>query len=165
MKLLQSLEMTLPAQKGSDAQRCNAMCDGCLQEGEDLTVQEECHTAECDECISNKVVCEPCKNVFSYGLCLTHCSFYVESLHVHLLNQLLENNHKWKWTEQCDKAFLKVKEMITSKQVLTHYDPSLPLRLACDACPVGIGAVLSHVMIDGSERPIAFASRTLTIIA
>ena len=52
--------------------------------------------------------------------------------------------------------------MITSEQVLTHYDPSLPLQLACDASPVGIGAVLSHVMTDGTKRPIAFASRTLT---
>ncbi|KAM7438769.1 hypothetical protein ABFA07_011747 [Porites harrisoni] len=52
--------------------------------------------------------------------------------------------------------------MMTSEQVLTHYDPSLPLRLAFDASPVGIGAVLSYVMNDGTERPIAFASRTLT---
>ena len=81
---------------------------------------------------------------------------------VHPLNQLLENNHQWKWTEQCKTAFHSVKEMITSEQVLTHYDPSLPLRLACDASPVGIGAVLSHEMNDGTERPIAFASRTLT---
>ena len=78
------------------------------------------------------------------------------------MNQLLENNHQWKWTEQCETAFYNVKEMITSEQVLTHYDPSLPLRLACDASPVGIGAVLSHVMNDGTERPTAFASRTLT---
>ena len=81
---------------------------------------------------------------------------------VHPLNQLLESNHQWKWTEQCETAFHNVKEMITSEQVLTHYDPKLPLRLACDASPVGIGAVLSHVMNDGTERPIAFASRTLT---
>ena len=52
---------------------------------------------------------------------------------VHPLNQLLEKNHKWKWTKQCDEAFLKVKGMINSEQVLTHYDPSLSLRLACDA--------------------------------
>ena len=81
---------------------------------------------------------------------------------VHPLTQLLEKNHQWKWTEQCEIAFHKVKEMITSEQVLTHYDPSLPLRLACDASPVGIGAVVSHVMHDVTERPIAFASRILT---
>ena len=52
--------------------------------------------------------------------------------------------------------------MITSEQVLTHYDPSLPLRHACDASPVGIEAVLSHVIHNGTEQPIAFASRTLT---
>ena len=46
--------------------------------------------------------------------------------------------------------------------MLTHYDPALPVRLACDASPTGIGAVLSHVMPDGSERPVAFASRSLT---
>ena len=46
--------------------------------------------------------------------------------------------------------------------VLTHYDPGRPLRLACDASPVGIGAFLSHITEDGSERPIALTSRTLT---
>jgi len=52
------------------------------------------------------------------------------------LTQLLEKNHQWKWTAQCKIAFHKVKEMITSEQVLMHYDPSLPLRLACDVSPV-----------------------------
>ena len=46
--------------------------------------------------------------------------------------------------------------------VLTHYDPERPLKLACNASPVGVRAVLSHLMEDGSERPIVFASRTLT---
>lgn len=81
---------------------------------------------------------------------------------LHPLHQLLEQNNEWQWTERCERAFTEAKRMITSEQVLTHYDPALPVRLACDASPTGIGAVLSHVMSDGSERPVAFASRSLT---
>lgn len=43
-----------------------------------------------------------------------------------------------------------------------HYNPELPLLLACDASPVRVGAVISHKIPDGSEKPVAFGSRTLT---
>ena len=49
-----------------------------------------------------------------------------------------------------------------SDEVLTHYDVNLPVKLACDASPYGIGAILSNTMRDGLERPIAYASRSLT---
>lgn len=45
--------------------------------------------------------------------------------------------------------------------MLVHYDGNKQLKLACDASAYGLGAVISHIMDNGDERPIAFASRTL----
>ena len=67
----------------------------------------------------------------------------------------------WKWSARQNKAFLKSKELLTSSQLLVHFDPKLPLILACDASAYGIGAVLAHRLKDGSEKPICYSSRTL----
>ncbi|CAC5364001.1 unnamed protein product [Mytilus coruscus] len=77
------------------------------------------------------------------------------------LHRLLEKDVKWDWNEECKVSFKRVKDLVTSEQVLCHYDPELPIRLACDASPFGLGVVLSHKMLDRMERPIAFASRSL----
>ena len=68
---------------------------------------------------------------------------------------------KFEWTRECQSAFEEVKQILTSEAVLVYYDPSKDVTLAVDASPHGIGAVISH-MIAGEERPIAYASRTLT---
>ena len=77
------------------------------------------------------------------------------------LNALLQKNTSWRWSQECKQAFVKAKSCVVEHSVLVHYNPDLPLRLAADASAYGIGAVISHVMPNGKERPIAFASRTL----
>ena len=61
---------------------------------------------------------------------------------LHTSHQLSEQDSEWQWTEQCQQVFTEAKRMITSEQVLTHFDPALLVRLACDASPTGFGAVL-----------------------
>ena len=78
------------------------------------------------------------------------------------LNQLLQQGRKWSWGKEQELAFAEAKKQLTSTQVLTHYDPQKPLVLSCDASPYGVGAVISHQLDNGDEKPIAFASRTLS---
>ena len=77
------------------------------------------------------------------------------------LHRLLRKQSTWTWGTEQQDAFDRVKGILTSDSVLAHYDPSKPLLLACDASPYGVGAVLSHQLDDGSERPVAYASRSL----
>ena len=78
-----------------------------------------------------------------------------------LRNMLLEK--EFKWNGDASEAY-KIKEILISPQVLTPYDPALPLILATDASKHGLGAALSHKFENGLERPIAYASRTMTAI-
>ena len=49
-----------------------------------------------------------------------------------------------------------------SSQLLVHFDPNLEIHLACDASSYSTGAVLSHKIPNGSEKPVGFVSGTLT---
>ena len=77
------------------------------------------------------------------------------------LYSLLQKNTRWTWSAAQEEAFEEAKRQLTSPCLLVHFNPAKDLILACDASPYGIGAVLSHRMADGSDKPIAFASRSL----
>lgn len=72
-----------------------------------------------------------------------------------------EKRDEFQWTNECEKAFRWVKSELTSSRVLAHYDPKEQIVLACDASNYGLSAVLSHRYKDGTERPIAFASKVI----
>ena len=73
----------------------------------------------------------------------------------------LRKDEQWHWGQKQKVAFGESKKLLLSSQVLVHFDPNLEIRVACDASAYGIGAVISHKMPDGCEKPIAFVSRTL----
>ena len=79
------------------------------------------------------------------------------------LYMLLKKGVKWMWSKTQEDAFIEGKEALQSDALLVHFDPNKPLVLACAASPYGCGAVLSHQMPDGTERPIAYASRSLSV--
>ena len=100
----------------------------------------------------------------SYLGLLSYYSCFLSNLSTQLgsLYLLLKHNQSWCWRPTQEKAFTKSKELLTSSHVFVHFDPELDIVLTCDASVYGIGAVLSHCMPDGKERPIDFVSRTLT---
>ena len=99
----------------------------------------------------------------SYLGLLTYYGKFLPNLATKLapLYKLLQHRVPWRWTSAQDAAFRESKKLLASSSPLVHYDPKLPLILACDASAYGIGAVLAHRMPDGSKKPIGYASRTL----
>ena len=81
---------------------------------------------------------------------------------LHPLNNLLKTGTKWEWSKECSQAFKQAKQnshQLKSSPIMTQI---VPLTLAADASAYGVGAVISHVYPDGSQKPIAFASNTLS---
>ena len=76
------------------------------------------------------------------------------------LYKLLESK-KFLWTKKEEENFKIIKEQIYAESNLVHFNPKLPIKLKCDASNVVIGSVLLHVLPDGTEKPICFASRVL----
>ncbi|KAI8117697.1 hypothetical protein CVS40_10440 [Lucilia cuprina] len=67
-----------------------------------------------------------------------HCVPNLSS-ELHLLYDLTRNNVKWVWSEKHQYIFEKSKELITNIGILTHYDPTKPIIISCDASPYGVG--------------------------
>ena len=72
------------------------------------------------------------------------------------INQLTRKNVPFDWNEECQKAFQSLKQELISNRFLTYFNPKL------QSSPVELGAVLAHKLPSGEEKPIAYASRTLS---
>ena len=91
-----------------------------------------------------------------YHKYLPNISTKLEPLHA-----LLRKGTAWKWDDCVRRSFKAAKQMLCSTGLLVHYDPKKRIVLHCDASPYGVGSVMSHVMDNGEEKPIAYHSRAL----
>ena len=84
------------------------------------------------------------------------------------LNKLISGDNakkkhrKVEWTDECQEAFEKLKEACTDTPILAYADYKKPFRLNTDASERGLGAVLYQTQEDGTQRVIAYASRSLS---
>ena len=78
------------------------------------------------------------------------------------LNRLRRKDVTFHWGKNERDAFQSLKSAINNSSLLVHFNPNLPLKLTTDASQTASGGVLSNIYADGSERPIAFTSRTFT---
>ena len=70
---------------------------------------------------------------------------------------LLKEDAEWIWTPDHDAALSRIKDKLRSILPLRIFDPSLPVTIAADASPVGLGAVLMQ-----ENEPVFFVSRKLS---
>jgi hypothetical protein len=80
------------------------------------------------------------------------------------LYNLTKKNTTYRWTEDCEAAFLKLKESLISSPVLVYPNFSEDAGmfvLDTDASDFGLGGVLSQKQDDESERVIAYGSKSL----
>jgi hypothetical protein len=72
------------------------------------------------------------------------------------MTKLLEKNAKFKWSPQCEEAFLNLKKLLTTAPVLAQPDIDKPFDVYCDASNIGIGGILMQ-----DSCAIAYASQQL----
>ena len=76
------------------------------------------------------------------------------------LNDLLKKDQPYRWLTECQEAFEKLKEVLSTPPILALPNDEGTFVLDTDAAESSIGAVLSQIQ-DGQERVIAYAGRTL----
>lgn len=83
------------------------------------------------------------------------------SIRLDPLHKLLRKDEKFVWSEECEKSFKEIKELLCSQPVLEIFDKDLPIKIYTDALLEGIGAILKQLQHNGKEKPVAYFSKKL----
>ncbi|UYV64758.1 K02A2.6-like [Cordylochernes scorpioides] len=78
------------------------------------------------------------------------------------LGMLLVKGQDFVWDCSQERAFRKLKELLTTQPILAAYDIRKPTMVSSDASSYGLGAVLKQEGKNGIWRPVAYSSRTMT---
>ena len=76
------------------------------------------------------------------------------------LNNLLEKDTPFKWTEEAQHSFKELKQQLTSAPVLMMPDQTKPFQIESDTSKYASGAVLTQLDSNGDQHPVAFLSKT-----
>jgi len=78
-----------------------------------------------------------------------------------LLHVLVRKEQKWKWEEEQEEAFRRLKKAFTTEPVLAILDIDREMRVEVDTSDYAIEGILSTKCEDGKWRPVAFISKSL----
>ena len=108
------------------------------------------------------------RNVFSFkslskfGFAGYYSKFIRNFAHIAApLTDLTKDGVKFTWSQKCEAAFQELKLCLTKAPVLAYPSERGQFILDTDSSGFGIGGVLSQVQSDGTERVIAYGSKTL----
>ena len=68
--------------------------------------------------------------------------------------KILKKNEPWKWGEEQQKDFEKIKRMLTEGRCLAHYAKDNVNIVTTDASTTGLGITLWQKQDDGNTKPI-----------
>ena len=62
----------------------------------------------------------------------------------HPITSLQRKEKKFQWTEECEKSFQRLKQLLTYAPIMRIADPSEDFVVCTDACKEGLGEILSQ---------------------
>lgn len=81
------------------------------------------------------------------------------------ITRLTKKNEPWSWGKAQNEAFTTIKDRLTTRPVLTIFDPSRSTELHTDASAIGVGAVLLEDClqeVEGQMKVVAYFSKQTT---
>ncbi len=77
------------------------------------------------------------------------------------LQELLKKSVHFRWEDEQEQAFIKLKEALCKAPVLAYPDPNIPYVMDTDASNMAKGAVISQVQ-NGEEKVIMYGSKAFS---